>query len=45
MSVTSPWSGEVETIYWAENMYNSDIYKGLFGTVSTFLKATTGTGR
>jgi hypothetical protein len=38
MSVTDPWSGEVKTIYWAENMYNSEIYRGLFGTVCDIKK-------
>ena len=38
MSVTSPWSGEVETIYWPKDMYKSDIYKGLFGTVCDIIK-------
>jgi hypothetical protein len=34
MTVTDPWSGMVETVYWPDNMYNSDVYRGLMGTVS-----------
>jgi len=36
--VTDPWSGQVETKFWADNLYESEYLHGVWGTVGDMKK-------
>jgi hypothetical protein len=38
MTLTDPFFGEIKVFYNTKNMYNSDWFKGLHGTVSEYMK-------
>jgi hypothetical protein len=38
MSLTDPFFGEIKVFYNTKNMYNSDWFKGIHGTVSEYMK-------